>query len=199
LTQRPFDLRLPAVSGNSKHKRRTRSSVERAGADARLADLLDQRPKLTYDEIRAILEADGFNLSRSAIGRWAIDYVDQQREFKERLAQAKALVTGDSRAILTLEEANASLLQSKLLGHLQSKRDVDKEVYDIAYAVAALTSSASQRERVRLAREKAIRLAAKRIKADIKRELNKHPDLVARLTSIAEAAETALLDAEGAR
>lgn len=199
MTQRPFDLRLPADQRGTSHKRRTRSSVEKSGADARLAELLDERPKLTYDDIRARLVAEGFNVSRSAIGRWAIDYLDQQREFKERLAQAKALVTGDSRAILTLEEANASLLQSKLLGHLQSKRDVDKEVYDIAYAVAALTSSASQRERVRLAREKAIRLATKRIKADIKRELNKHPDLVARLSAIADAAENALLQVEGAR
>ena len=193
MSKTPFDLRTPARERGGKHKRHTRSSIEKTGADARLAELLDERPKLTYDEIRARLRAEGFSVSRSAVGRWAIEYLDQQREFKERLAQAKGLLAGDSRNALALEEANASLLQAKLLGHLQSKREVDKEVYEAAYAVAALTSAASQRERVRLAREKAIRLATKRIKADIKRELDKHPDLVARLSAIADAAEAALL------
>jgi hypothetical protein len=108
-------------------------------------------------------------------------------------------MANDERAVLALEEANATLLQSQLLRHLQSKRDVDRETLDIAYAIAALTSSASQRERVRLAREKAIRIATKRIKAEIRRELDQHPDLVRQMNQIADRVEAALLEGEGRR
>ncbi len=176
---------------------RSRSSVDDKGASARLAELLDVRPRLTYAEIHAQLVSEGFDLSLASVGRWSLDHLGAQREFKSTLEQAKALLTSGDRAILTLEEANASLLQSKLLDHLQSKREVDKEVLDIAYAVAALTSAASQRERVRLAREKAIRLATKRIKADIRNGLKKHPDVVKRMHEIADAAQAGLLDNEG--
>jgi hypothetical protein len=179
--------------------RRSRSTVEKVGADVRLAELLDARPKLSYDEIHARLIEEGYDLSRSAIGRWSVEHLDARREFRRTLAQAKALTDSDPRAILSLEEANASLLQSKLLAHLQGKRDVDKETLDIAYAIAALTSAAAQRERVRLAREKAIRLVTIRIKKEIKRELGKHPDLVRQISAIADTVETTLLETEGAR
>lgn len=177
--------------------RRSRSSVEKIGAEKRLAELLDARPKLTYDEIHATLVGEGFDLSRASIARWSLGAEDARRELRRTLAQAKALTSSDARAILTLEEANASLLQSQMLAHLQEKRGVDKETLDIAYAIAALTSAAAQRERVRLAREKAIRIAITRIKAEIKRELGKHPDLVRQVTAIADSVESALIAAEG--
>jgi hypothetical protein len=182
-----------------KRVRRSRSTVAHVGAEERLGQLLDVRPKLSFDDIRAQLASEGFELSRSAIGRWSIEHEDARREFRRTIAQAKALTESDPRAILTLEEANASLLQSQLLAHLQAKRDVDKESLDIAYAIAALTSAAAQRERVRLAREKAIRIVTVRIKREIKRELGKHPALVRQISAIADSVETALLEAEASR
>ena len=173
--------------------------VEKVGAEKRLADLLDARPKLTFDEIRAQLADEGIELSRSSIGRWSIEHEDARRELRRTLAQARALTESDPLAILSLEEANTSLLQSQLLAHLQTKRAVDKESLDIAYAIAALSSAAAQRERVRLAREKAIRIVTARIKREITRELGKHPELVRQITAIADAVGTAILEAEGAR
>ena len=198
MPKRSFEDRA-AGAAHKKRVARSRSSVVKSGADTRLAELLDIRPTLTYDEIREQLRSEGYELSRSAIGRWSIEHEATRRQFQTTLAQAVALTKADGRAVLSLEEANASLLQSQLLSHLQTKRLVDKETLDIAYAVAALTSAATHRERVRLAREKAIRLAMKRVKTEIKRELSKHPELARQVARIADSVETALLEAEGAR
>jgi Protein of unknown function (DUF3486) len=202
LNKRPHDSRRKASTESvSLHKpRRSRSSVERIGAEKRLAELLDVRPRLTYDDIRAQLQSEGFVLSRSAIGRWSIEHHESRKQLRQAVFEAAALARGsDGRAILSLEEANTTLLQSQLLVHLQSKREVDKETLDIAYAVAALTSSASQRERVRIAREKAIRIAVSRIKTEIRRELAKHPEVARQVTAIADSVETALIEREAAR
>jgi hypothetical protein len=177
---------------------RSSSSIEEQGADKRLTELLAVRPKLTYDEIREILTSEGFDLSRSAIGRWSIEHVETQRQFNATLAQAKALVDADPRAILLLEEATASLLQSQFLGHLQQKREVNQETLDISHAAASLTTAAAQRERVRLAREKAIRIAVEHLKKEIKRELTKQPELAQRLSEVADGVRSKLIEAEAA-
>ena len=186
-------------SPKTKRVRRSRSTVSQIGADERLTQLLDVRPKLTYDQVREQLAEEGYELSRSSIGRWSLEHEESRRELRRVVAQAKALADTDARAILTLEEANASLLQSQLLAHLQGKRDVDKQSLEIAYAIAALTSAATQRERVRLAREKAIRIAVARIKREIKRELDKQPELSRQLDRIADGVEARLLEGEGGK
>jgi hypothetical protein len=190
---------MAGSSPKTKRVRRSRSNVAQIGADERLTQLLDARPKLTYTEIRDRLAEEGYELSRSSIGRWSLEHEEARRELKRTVAQARALADTDARAILMLEEANASLLQSQLLAHLQGKREVDKESLEIAYAIAALTSAATQRERVRLAREKAIRIAVARIKREIKRELDKQPELSRQLDRVADGVEARLLEGEGGK
>jgi hypothetical protein len=179
-----------------KRRRRSRSSIDREGAGARLKELLDQRPLLTFDEIVIQLHSEGFGLSRSAINRWYRNHYDDEEREQRRRIRPQLPSQGTTRAdVLSLEEANTAFLQSQLLAYLQTKDTVDRETLDICRAVAALATAAAQRERVRMAREKGIRAAAKRIKSEIQAELKKHPDLARRLTEVASFAEERLVNA----
>ena len=105
-------------------------------------------PGTTYEDIQAFLAAEGYDISRSAIGRYGQDFLSRLQELRIIEEKSRALVSeaGDG---MVLEET-ASKLFSQMIIELQLSNKLDiKKVPRILSDFAKLQSSTVQRERLK--------------------------------------------------
>jgi hypothetical protein len=102
----------------------------------------------TYDDIRDFLAAEGYDISRSAIGRYGKDWLNTYQRLRIAEDKARTLVSevGDG---LALDEAASRLLMQKVLELLISTELTPKERASLMKSVAILQSSSVQREKLK--------------------------------------------------
>ncbi|WP_028320387.1 phage protein Gp27 family protein [Desulfatiglans anilini] len=103
---------------------------------------------VTYDDIKAYLDAQGYDISRSAIGRYGKDFLATYQRLKIIEDKSRALVSeaGDG---MVLEEA-ASKLFAQMILEAQMSGELDiKELPRIVSDFAKLQSSVVSRERLK--------------------------------------------------
>ncbi len=102
----------------------------------------------TYDEIKALLDSEGYDISRSAIGRYGKDFMSAYQNLRIIEDKSRALVSeaGDG---MILEEAAAKLFSQMILeAQLSGKLDIQK-LPRIISDFAKLQSSTVSRERLK--------------------------------------------------
>jgi hypothetical protein len=102
----------------------------------------------TYDDIKAFLDEAGYDISRSAIGRYGKEFLDSYRRLRVIEDKSRALISevGDG---LVLEEATSKILMQRALECLLDG-DLDaKESASLMKGVAQLQSSSVQREKLK--------------------------------------------------
>lgn len=102
----------------------------------------------TYDDIRDFLAAEGYDISRSAIGRYGKDWLNTYQRLRIAEDKARTLVSeiGDG---LALDEAASRLLMQQVLELLISTELTPKERASLMKSVAILQSSSVQREKLK--------------------------------------------------
>jgi len=102
----------------------------------------------TYDDIRDFLAAEGYDISRSAIGRYGKDWLNTYQRLRIAEDKARTLVSevGDG---LALDEAASRLLMQQVLELLISTELAPKERASLMKSVAILQSSSVQREKLK--------------------------------------------------
>jgi hypothetical protein len=102
----------------------------------------------TYDDIRDFLAEQGYDISRSAIGRYGKDFLNTYQRLRVAEDQARSLVSevGDG---LALDEAASKLLMQQVLELLISTELTPKERMSLMKSVAFLQSSSVQREKLK--------------------------------------------------
>lgn len=102
----------------------------------------------TYDDIRDFLAAKGYDISRSAIGRYGKHWLNTYQRLRIAEDKARTLVSevGDG---LALDEAASRLLMQQVLELLISTELETKERASLMKSVAILQSSSVQREKLK--------------------------------------------------
>jgi hypothetical protein len=122
----------------------------------------------TYDDIQAWLSEQGYDISRSAIGRYGKDFFSQYQRLRMIEDKSKALVSeaGDG---MVLEEALSKIFAQKILEtQLDESLDI-KQLPRIISDFAKLQASSVLRERM---------------KADFKTKFDKAADKVAKKKNV---------------
>ena len=106
-------------------------------------------PATTYDDVKTWLEGQGYDISRSAIGRYGKDFFAEFQRQRMVEEQAKALVSDAEENGLILEEAAAKVFARKIFeGVMSGSLDIQK-MPRIISDFAKLQSSSIQRERLK--------------------------------------------------
>lgn len=143
---------------------RTHSRIERElpAEVRREVDRLLVEGNATYDEIASFLTAKGYDISRSAIGRYGKDFLAQYQRLRIIEDKSRTLISeaGDG---LSLEEAASKVFAQKILEALLSG-DLDVlEVPRLVSDFAKLQGSTVLRERLKMDVKKRVEKAVETV------------------------------------
>lgn len=102
----------------------------------------------TYEEIAEFLKTKGHDISKSSIGRYGKDFLNQYKRLRMIEDQSKTLVSeaGDG---LILDEAGGKLMARRIIELLMEK-DIDlKQMPDLAWGLANLIKANVSREKMK--------------------------------------------------
>ncbi len=136
----------------------------------------------TYEDIAAHFKGKGFDLSRSGVGRYGKDFLNQVREVRIIQDQARTLVDDAGGDALVLEEAGTKLLSKKVIELLMSNGVTMKQISGIMVGFSMLQRSSVAREQ---------------LKANIEKKVKKTADAVARIAQKGGLSEKAAEDIRG--
>ena len=111
-------------------------------------DRLLIEPGNTYDDIKAFLDDQGFDFSRSAIGRYGKDFLNMYQRLKVIEDKSKALVSDAGDGMILEEAASKIFAQMILEAQLDGSLDI-KALPRIISDFAKLQSSTVSRERLK--------------------------------------------------
>lgn len=119
-------------------------------------------PNVKYEDIAAHLKAKGIAISKSAVGRYGMEFLNKVRDLRQVEDKARELLSGEGSDLMVLEEAVAKLVSEKLLSLLiKGTLDPTKHA-KLVGEFAKLQASSVRREQLKAAlREKVKGLAEK--------------------------------------
>ena len=159
--------------------------------DVRLADTSN-----TYEELTAWLKAEGYEISKSAIGRYAI----RTTQAAQRVAQT----IQRTQAIAQAVEAHPDLDYTKVLmdGLMQRVSTAEDDFQEMPLdkagrLIASLARNATYEKRVRQDMKKKAELAFEQMETELMAAIKQHPELAGELHDVLERArEKVLADGE---
>ena len=142
-----------------------------------------------YQEIADYINAMGTQtVSRSSVNRYGQKFMAKMEKLHLAREQAKAVVDSakDGPALEMVDAANQMAVQV-ILERLIDMDDIKTaKSTEVLKALALLERSAVQREKLMLAYNRALDQATKQIKTALQTELERQPDLMAKLLSMVD-------------
>lgn len=189
--------------GKGEQRRRTRvsSTVDKlpdeikTELDLRLADTAN-----TYEELAAWLKAEGHEISKSAIGRYAIRSTQAAQRVAETLQRTQAIAQAvEAHPDLDYTKAASMVLMDGLMQRVSTAEDDFQEMpLDKAgRLIASLSRNATYEKRVRADLKKKAELAFDQLEAELMAAIKQHPELSGELHDVlTRAREKVLTDGE---
>ncbi len=175
-----------------------RSKIELQGLSERIIEMWD-KDEMTLTDITEVLIDEGWDVSRTAVGRevnkWK-DFITEQKE-QDRFAQ-QFLREFKDRPNTDISELSLQVMQRKIFNTLQ-ELDVDaksfKDVSQLVGAISRLSDSQVNLDRLKTEFQKGVQ-AAKELFEDELREVleEQHPELLIKLIDIIQSAR---IDSDG--
>lgn len=133
------------------NRNKSHSKIAKALSEADKKDLHKRlaTPGVTYDDITRWLKDKGYEISRSAVGRYGKGFSAKLERIAEVEQKAKAIVSevGDG---LAMEEAAAKVFTEKVLTHLLTIDDLAGQKFGgLMASFAKLQASSATRERLK--------------------------------------------------
>ena len=156
--------------------------------DVRLADTSN-----TYEELAAWLKAEGYEISKSAIGRYAIRTTQAAQRVAQTIQRTQAI------ADLDYTKAASMVLMDGLMQRVSTAEDDFQEMpLDKAgRLIASLARNATYEKRVRQDMKKKAELAFEQMETELMAAIKQHPELAGELHDVLERArEKVLADGE---
>ena len=187
----------------SKARRRTRvsSTVDRrpdevrAELDLRLADTAN-----TYSELSDWLKSEGYEISRSAIGRYAIRTTTAAQRVAETIQRTQAIAKAvEEHPDLDYTKAASLVYVDGLMRRLSTAEDEFDEIpLDKAgRLLASFSRNETYEKRTRAELRKKAELAFDQLESELTAAIRQHPELSGELHSVlARAREKVLTDGE---
>ncbi len=174
--------------GNQRERNRIRSRVDelpdniRTQLDAMLADV-----KYTYQDISEKLGELGFDISRSAVGRYAMRHNSAARRLKEASEQTTALLQfiRENQDVESTELAAAIMIDGLTRRIATADEDFDAMPLDKAgHLLVQLQRSTIYKERWRKERLAAIDAVERNVQARMREAVQNNPELLAQLNQL---------------
>ncbi len=174
--------------GEQRERQRIKSRVDefpdeiRAQLDGMLADV-----NYTYREIADTLTEQGYEISRSAVGRYAMRHNSAARRLKEAREQTTALLQQirENQDVESTELASAILIDGLTRRIATAEEDFDALPLDKAgRLLVQLQRSTIYKERWRKERLAAIESVERNVKARMRQMVQDDPDLLERLQQL---------------
>lgn len=184
-------------------RRRTRvsSSVDKlpddikGQLDAKLMDTAN-----TYEELSEWLKAEGYEISKSAIGRYAIRSTQAAQRVAETLQRTRAIAQAvEAHPELDYTKAASMVLMDGLMQRVSTAEDdfAEMPLDKAGRLIASLSRNATYEKRVRADLKKKAELAFDQMEAELMAAIKQHPELAGELHDVlARAREKVLTDGE---
>ena len=163
--------------------------------DVRLADTSN-----TYEELAAWLKAEGYEISKSAIGRYAIRTTQAAQRVAQTIQRTQAIAQAvEAHPDLDYTKAASMVLMDGLMQRVSTAEDDFQEMpLDKAgRLIARLARNATYEKRVRQDMKKKAELAFEQMETELMAAIKQHPELAGELHDVLERArEKVLADGE---
>lgn len=171
----------------SKERRRTRirSSIDslpddlRGKLDLKLADTAN-----TYEELAAWLKEEGYPVSRSAIGRYAIRSNQAAQRVAETLQRTQAIAQAvEEHPDLDYTKAASMVLMDGLMQRVSTAEDdfAEMPLDKAGRLIASLARNATYEKRTRAELKRKVELAFEGLETELMAAIKQHPELTGEL------------------
>ena len=192
---------LRAIGGKPRRRTRISSTIDRLPVDVRTQlDLRLADTANTYEELSSWLKSEGFEISRSAIGRYAIRSTTAAQRVAETLQRTQAIAKAvEEHPDLDYTKAASMIFMDGLIQRVSTAEDEYAEIpLDKAgRLIAAISRNATYEKRTRAELKKKAELAFDQMEAELMDAIRQHPELSGELHDVlAHSREKVLPDDE---
>ncbi len=186
------------MSKGARRRTRVRSTVDklpeevRAELDLRLADTAN-----TYCDLSEWLKSEGYEISKSAIGRYAIRSTTAAQRVAETLQRTQAIAKAvEEHPDLDYTQAASMVMMDGLMQRVSTAEDDFSEMpLDKAgRLIASFARNATYEKRTRADLKKKAELAFDQMEAELMDAIRQHPELSGELHSVLARAREKVLD-----
>lgn len=129
-----------------------RNKIEMQGLVDRIVDMF-HRDRMSQREIADILKDEGYDVSKSGVGRVLLDHAGQMKAYRQAAMEATAIVKElKTQSGLDMAEATSQLIQMKLLDAVKNVGAEELDDMELDKLFAAVEKNA--RSQVQIARVK---------------------------------------------
>ena len=158
-------------------------------------------PANTYNELAEWLKGEGYSVSKSAIGRYAVRTREAAQRVAETLQRTQAIAQAvEAHPDLDYTKAAELVLMDGLMQRVSTaEEEFDEMPLDKAgRLIASLARNATYEKRVRAELKKKAELAFEQLEAELLAEVKQYPELVSDLHEVlTRAKEKVLADENG--
>ena len=160
--------------------------------DVRLADTAN-----TYEDLSTWLKAEGYEISKSAIGRYAIRSTQAAQRVAETLQRTQAIAQAvEAHPDLDYTKAASMVLMDGLMQRVSTAEDdfAEMPLDKAGRLIASLARNATYEKRVRQDMKKKAELAFDQLEAELMAAIKQHPELAGELHDVLSRAREKVLD-----
>lgn len=129
-----------------------RNKIELQGLVERIVEMFYEQ-KMSQRDIAAALKDEGYDVSKSGVGRVLLDHAGQMKAYKEAAMEATAIVKElKTQSGLDIAEATSQILQTKLLEAVKNVDTSELDEMDLEKLFSAVHKNATNQ--VQIARVK---------------------------------------------
>lgn len=176
--------------GEQRERTRVKSRIDELPEE--VVNLINERlsdVSITYQEISEEVTELGYEISKSSVGRYAIRQNKATQRLKEAQEQTKALLNAVKKnPDLDYTEAGMQILMDSLVKRIaMAQEEFDSMPLDKAgRLITAISRTKVYKDKFKLQYKKGVSDAAAQIKNELKRELEKHPDILMRINELVD-------------
>ena len=176
------------MSKGERRRTRVSSTVDklpdeiRMELDLRLADTAN-----TYEELSAWLKEEGFEISKSAIGRYSIRSTQAAQRVAETLQRTQAIAQAvEAHPDLDYTKAASMVLMDGLMQRVSTAEDdfAEMPLDKAGRLIASLSRNVTYEKRVRQEMKKKAELAFEQMEAELMATIKQHPELAGELHDV---------------
>ena len=186
------------MSKTERRRTRVNSTIDRLPDDIKgRLDLKLTDTANTYEELSAWLKEEGYEISKSAIGRYAIRSTQAAQRVAETLQRTQVIAQAvATHPDLDYTKAASMVLMDGLMQRVSTAEDDFQEMpLDKAgRLIASLARNATYEKRVRQDMKKKAELAFDQLEAELMAAIKQHPELAGELHDVLSRAREKVLD-----
>lgn len=189
------------MSKGERRRTRVSSTIDRLPDDVRTElDLRLSDTANTYEELSAWLKEEGYEISKSAVGRYALRSTKAAQRVAETIQRTQAIAQAvEAHPELDYTKAASMVLMDGLMQRVSTAEDdfAEMPLDKAGRLIASLSRNATYEKRVRQEMKKKAELAFDQMETELMAAIKQHPELAGELHDVlARAREKVVTDGD---